>query len=314
VSHVRNRLALLLTLRRMGDLGEGLLYLHTLTFPPPEPSCEEALSRWHSLAVNFLRKSGKRCARVIERGAERGRVHLHLVSWERWDAAEMHRVLPKYGFGGYNVREIPASRASYVAKYLGKDTQWRLPRGTRLWACVGWKGVRVSDVRIKRTSTPVGGSFCAQRPFTLLQWVIGGKPLPPIRLRLTEGSEETKMLELKSHQVDEVMGFQCRGSIGVVAEYRGTSARVWDGTAWNQPTVKVHRVYADHNVEAGGKAVLVTELLPEGAEVSSVKPPANRGELVYVEVTGLEVRKGQVICRGSLRPLSVLPLKGGGRA
>jgi len=209
------------------------------------------------------------------------------------------------------VTRIPAERAMYVVKYVGKGRQKDFGQGVRLWGCVGVEPVRCRDVEI------VYREVWALKPEPLFydDYVIriGGNDtvLPvrsdPVSVRIRH------IMELKPHQIEEIMVLLGKGLVGTWGEYRGCQARSWDGNSKTAPGQKVKYVVADHALELGGKQLKVSEWLPAGSEEKDVKPGADRGELVFVRIDRLDNVKGTQVATGGIVRLAALPLKGGGR-
>jgi len=287
-------------------------YLHTLTFANPEPDVPEAMRRLNSFA-NWLRETGKVCVRVVERGGENGRVHFHLVSSQKWSAKQMWSVLPRYGFGRYDVRARPVERAYYAAKYVGKvNRQWPLPKGTRSWGCTGVKPVGRRDVVITKKEI----DLVAWEPqfADVLVWA-ATETTPALTLRLRTNDlppgegEIIKMLELKKHQLSDVGLRLQRGDFGGVGEYRGCVVRTLEVADKQNPANKIKRIVVEHNVEHGGLPCSVQEWLPPGASAEAVKAPASKGDIVFVTITRFDSKFGsQRTCTGTIFALNSLPL------
>ena len=120
-------------------------YLHTLTFADPEPSQKEAQRRFKSFRDGWALRRGKKFVWSVQRGGRTHRIHFHLVTTQRWDAAEMWDIFPRYGFGRYNVQPPkPVQFAAYVAKYVARSNG--LDSNSRKWGVCGFKSCRVKDV------------------------------------------------------------------------------------------------------------------------------------------------------------------------
>jgi len=312
----RSRYACILTIQQL--FVESLwnqnpaCYLHTLTFANPEPEVSEAMRRLNSFG-NWLRKTGKVAVRVIERGGESGRVHYHLVSSQKWSSKEMWSVLPKYGFGRYDVRCRPIERAYYAAKYVGKKNhRFPLPYGTRSWGVIGMKGVTRKSVEISKKEL----ALVANSPqlVDVLTWK-ATEITSEITLRLRTNDlppgecEIIKMLELKKHQQADVCIRLQRGDFGGVGEYRGCVVRTLEVADKQNPSNKVKRVVVEHNVEHGGMPCTVQEWLPPGSTPEAVKAPASKGDVVFVTISRFDSKFGSNrTCSGSIFALNTLPL------
>ncbi len=118
-------------------------FLWTLTTPDV---CEPAavLKRWRGAVRNW---TGLRCFRVIERHPKGHGWHVHFITVERLNVRAVRKMTTRHGFGRINVKEIPSDKAFYVVKYLVKAL--RQTTGRRLWACVGFQGVRANDMVVE---------------------------------------------------------------------------------------------------------------------------------------------------------------------
>jgi len=138
-------------------------FLHTLTFPDPEPSPEEAQRRYRSLYANFFfpQIDQRRHVWALQRGGRTKRLHFHLVTGREWDWAEMWTVLPRYGFGRYDCEVYDENKwgpwhvgkAMYVAKYVA-NRAWLEP-GVRNWGAVGFAKCKQKDVRHDSFELPI---------------------------------------------------------------------------------------------------------------------------------------------------------------
>lgn len=226
----------------------------------------------------------------------------------------MWALLPRYGFGRYDVRPPRAvCFASYIARYVGNSPN--LEPGTRTWACFGFKGVRTHDV--------VYGSIAIDSVVELPRWLIS--QLQRISLRDDTFSKRKAfvekrwsvplvlehMNEIKTHQHEEIIKDAQAGLYAIcVGEYRGftvTAGKKMDKVSGTEKgTVRV-----EHTVLCGTEQVRFTEFLPPGAAGDAVKPAAESGEMVICRVT--EWRRNpqtaQIQARGFIKPLMALAIK-----
>jgi len=281
-------------------------YLWTFTFPDDVPP-EIALKRWSPLA-DFLVRSGKRCVRVLEQGGKGRRWHIHTVTPERWSVNWLRPVAERYGFGRINVKAIPAAKAAYVAKYLGKGFTGDKV-GIRRWACVGFSGTQVRNTRIRKeievnTVAPCDGVLDA------IQWLIPGCEPFTIQLRAAPENQSVplviKKMEFKPNQAKEVLSDLAQGAVVFVGEYRGFTVRSLKLDDKKNSGVKVERHIVAHNVEVNGTARQVEEWLPVGSDPKAVKPAATKGDLVKVLVTQAKQFGGNVSFNGVIKPLTQL--------
>jgi hypothetical protein len=126
-------------------LGQQSLFMWTFTFKEVL-DIKDTRKRWNYL-LTLLRRTWPKLAglRVFELHDTHG-LHVHLIT-NRWIDVNQARVLAKKaGWGRIHVMRTPPERASYLAKYLGKERP-ECFKGWRLWAGFGdWKWTKVKDV------------------------------------------------------------------------------------------------------------------------------------------------------------------------
>jgi len=282
-------------------------YLWSFTFPDNvAPSA--ATKRWERFR-QWLQRSGKVCVRVLERGTKGERKwHFHTVSPQRWDVNQVRPVAERYGFGRINVKRIPAARARYVAKYIGKQfTDEDGRANVRLWACVGFHGAMVRNTR---TSVEVDNSNLALLTGLTDFWVWTLPDGITLRfpLRPESASVENpinKQMEIKASQAKELLGDLAAGNLVMVGEYRGYAVRTLK-LKDQKSGASVERVVVEHNVEVNGVARTVGEWLPTGSTAKDVKPPAVKGDVVKVTVETAKRFGGQMSYGGTIKPLTQL--------
>jgi len=282
-------------------------HLWTFTFPD-NVSPEVALERWAPLSQN-LYKAGKRCVRVVERGnkGER-RWHIHAVTPQRWSLQWLRPLAEAHGFGRINVKRIPAERAHYIVKYLGKQFEYEFEgRKPRLWSCVGFEGAVVSNVRMLNEIDRRGMSY-DNSLIDAEEWSINGVPSFSLihrgkHARPTTEAIVIKKMEFKKTQAEELLKDLAQGHCLIVGEYRGFNVREV-GVADKRSGVRVTRVVVEHNVEISGMSRNVAEWLPVGADKNSVKPAATRGEMVKVTVESAKWFGGSLTIGGVIKPLN----------
>ena len=159
-----SRMACELSILKMcREVGALLCYLHTLTFADPEPSPVEAARRFRNFYAGWLWRRKKKAVWALQLGGRTRRIHYHLVTPDRYDAAEMWDVLSEYGFGRYDVRPPqPVERAFYVARYVARPGV--VGPGVRTWGAVGFEKVKKKNVQT--------GSIEVRRVHDLPAWVV----------------------------------------------------------------------------------------------------------------------------------------------
>jgi len=282
-------------------------YLWTFTFPD-DVDVAEAAERWAPLA-NRMGMLKLRFVRVLERG-KRGhkKWHFHCVTPDRWEVSVLRPLAELYGFGRINVKQIPAEKAAYVAKYVGKQFGRDADKvGVRAWGCTGFTGSTVSNTRIvvsvdnsqlmpiDRVVDAITYSWDGASQLTV---ILRGKHARPM-----VGEPVISQMEFKKHQAEELLKELSLGNCIVVGEYRGFAIRTIK-YADKKTGAAVERLVVEHNVEVNGAARVVTEWLPPGANGAGVKPAANRGDLVRVLVESSKQFGSQVSYGGGIKSLT----------
>ena len=134
--------------------GRKTCYLWTLTIPDPDYNIKSVKlysarfsSFFHSLRRLYPSFQG---VRVYEFGEDFGRLHCHFICTTLLDVRKLLPLAAKCGVGRINVKRIPASRAFYISKYVGKQLQHREQRlavkGLRRWARINFAGSKVRNI------------------------------------------------------------------------------------------------------------------------------------------------------------------------
>jgi len=128
------------------------LYFMTVTMPDT-PSTKEFSRRWTNLCRKLQRK-GVRGIRVYEPHPGGHGLHIHFLTDVRIDWGWFWEAAEKCGCGRVDGQQCdidastPERLGGYLAKYLGKQFRCKQYRGLRRWACFGWKGTRVSAIKV----------------------------------------------------------------------------------------------------------------------------------------------------------------------
>lgn len=282
--------------------------LWTFTFPEEEVRLNPALcaARWKRLN-NDRRFRGRKFVHVLE-SSKRGYWHYHCVTPERWDVDEMRLIAEQHGFGRINVKELPVSKSEYVAKYLQKKPK-ALPAGMRRWACHGFKGTKVSSIRITSDliirDTPDDNNRAYSR---LIVTLPDGETIT-YRLRLTTNAEYDNHMKITETASKEILKMACGGQAPMVGEYRGFEVRQIAITDDENPAHVEIKHIVEYGVEfpiANGqvKSIKCGMWLEKGTPPETVKAPANKGDPVVVAITGMSLKWGNTI--SSIRPLATL--------
>lgn len=292
------------TLFRVGDepawAYQSFGYLHTFTFADKE--CREdgrkAMARWQPFQ-EWLRRTGHRGVRVIERGHKSGHYHFHVVTDQWWSARTIWDKVREYQLGNYDVQEIPLSRIGYISKYLGKmRPRWRMPRGMRLWAAFGFRGVRTNRIRFhEKTLTVVSGAITEDELTKGKRFLLEGVTLWQRRPRfpIAGAPESYNDMNITKENAQHLTALLARGSILAVGEYRTCTAREMRFTDEDSGKEKVRKL-VEHGIELGDETkseqVTCTEWLADTADINSVKPPHAKGTPVVVEIDAMSKKYG----------------------
>lgn len=272
------------------------VYLWTLTTPDVcEPA--EVLKRWSRLTKDW---KGFKAFRVLEKHPKGHGWHIHFVSVDRYDVNQVRKRTTRHGFGRIHVLKLPAERAAYCIKYLVKAL--REQTGRRLWACVGYKGVRSADVIIEDTFWHEVFSGHQDHRFSVGDRRQKGLKRLYSRLFNREAHEIPKKMDSK-HSALLIERIN-KGAVVTVAEYRGTRVDSVSFAVKNNPSQKEERVILRHAIEIGNLAATVVEWTPQGTSKESVRMTLKKGQMVLVDVKKMFVEKGNTELSGELVPLS----------
>jgi len=270
-------------------------YLWTLTTPDV---CEagEVLRRWAKLTKKWRIK----CFRVLERHPKGHGWHIHFISVDRYDVREVRERATKAGFGRIHVLRIPARKAHYVVKYLVKAL--RQSTGRRLWACVGFKGVRASDVIIVDTFwQEVFSGFQDHRLTVGHRRQLG---LERVRAALFQRDPKEPKPNMDNKHSALVIERLNKGEAVCVAEYRNTRVDKISFANKQTPSVKDERIILRHGLEMGTAQIMCVEWTPPGTTVDSIRLTLKKGQLVLVSLKKMIQEKGNTEISGELVPLS----------
>jgi len=278
------------------------VYLWTFTFPDPATRCDAAAAsaKWRRLSDVF-RQRGWVFLWVLEQGDVGKGWHYHAVTRQFWPVTSLRPIAERKGFGRVNVRPVPAERATYVGKYVGKNFA-AIESGVRRWGCVGFNGILTRNITIESlTFTNVTGCDGVEN------WLY----LPPSQFtrshiadRFARVSGETiqKHMPLKPHQHSVVDRLCDEGHTLLVGEYRGCEAVVKKVNAYEGGKIvgKVSRIVVTHHIEnLRGQGADYRERQPDplnredGVDVTKeIKPPCAKGELCAVIVSGMSDKYG----------------------
>jgi len=271
--------------RQLGDVKPSkICYLWTFTMPTEEGRLNPRvlMASWRKYQ-QWASKQGHRMVRVAEMAPTSGFWHVHAVTDQYWLASDIWEAWGRFEGGRVDVKAVPVEYAGYVAKYLFKS---QAKFKGRRWGCVGFEGVPISRVRVKETLTDVTKKETVPevRPDVL------GIALDNLTILLrhktwSHRANVIKMIKLTKTTESEILTAVAGGKLVSLGEYRSTKVKKMQVEDFKHPGTKVTKVAVTHSIEFGGESIECTEWLPDGADENSVKPPADKGDLVIVVVT-----------------------------
>lgn len=274
------------------------------TFTTPD-ACEakEVLTRWKKYQTLAI-KAGTpvKCFRVLEKHPRGHGYHIHFITVERLDVRKVRPLAERAGFGRIHVLCIPTVKAGYVIKYLVKAL--RKGCGRRLWACVGFKGVRAADVLIEDTFWGEVFSGFQDRRFPLAERRERGLRRVMAKLFHRDPHEEKKTMNKDDKSIPVLLDRLNKGEALVCAEYRSTRIDSINVSNKANPSQKEPRIILRHGLEAGNSQLTCVEWTPPGTTAESIKMTLKKGQLVLVSVKRMETIKGVTEISGELVPLS----------
>lgn len=286
-------------------------YLWTWTFPDErgQSSAIYAMDCWR-LFARWLVRRGLRCVRVIERGGKSGHYHFHGVTDQRWSVDEIRAAAQSFGFGRVNVKAVPRDRLYYIAKYIGKPGRWAIPKGVRLWAAVGFRGVVNQNIYVTIRSLTVRQIELRPLDCSLVRWTYEGKTIAEKLLRPYMDSNSPHIIHQMNLTKENLLSLAqtlAAGAILAVAEYRTCQGRSMTFDEEDKKTgvktgKRITRKLVEHGVEIGSEQITVTEWLPDDADEKNVKAPVAKGEAVVIEIDGFSKRWG--ITAKSIKPVA----------
>lgn len=137
----------------------GRLYFWTFTFKE-KLDITETRKRWNHLLTLMKRQWPKMCGlRVFELHECHG-LHVHLLTDRFIDVNTARTLASRAGWGRIHVKQIPASKAGYLGKYLSKERPPCFKRW-RLWAAFGkdWTATKVGNLEKRSAVSTVYRHF-----------------------------------------------------------------------------------------------------------------------------------------------------------
>jgi len=271
----------------------GSLYLWTFTFPDVT-TLEEASRRW-TLFNNRLRNLhlNVRWMRFLEPHAIHG-WHVHTVAAQFYPVETIRKLALKFGFGRMHVKQIPAHAAGYVLKYVTKYKRASSDGKFRLWACNGFKGVPVSQVRIYDSHldfclSQIGFSEASKYSIDFIYR--NGLECWAKQTHIGDAKIQKTMNENQKKSALAVL--ELGGKI-VFAEYRGTKLREARKYIEGRASLSEKSYYASHLYEANSAPLLVEEVLPDSFRPSdTLVSPLKKGQTCILELTSVKVFNGK---------------------
>lgn len=124
----------------------GRLYFWTFTFKE-KLDIKDTRKRWNHLLTLMKQTWPQMCGlRVFELHKSHG-LHVHLLTDRFIDVNRARELAKRAGWGRIHLKRIPATKATYLGKYLSKERPPCFKRW-RLWAAFGkeWSPTKVADL------------------------------------------------------------------------------------------------------------------------------------------------------------------------
>jgi len=317
------RFAVLASLARLQSLGEGepsesaiqkiptlplsgSLYLWTFT-TPSKVSLARIICLWrHFMNQRKVRLIPWQGMKFYEPHPGGHGWHVHAVAVRRYDVRMIRTLATISGFGRIHVKEIPASRAWYVLKYVTKASFFRETetKHRQLWGCNGFKGYPASKVVVYDSFLHEAlahfGYVPARKEKLAYIWSKFIKYWSS-QTRLGETQTKKKMNEIQAKKSVELVGSGCRVQF---VEYRGTKVRAVRKFVDGHPHPTEKQYYAVHLLESNATPIILEEALEDSFRPDDkVVPPAKKGQTAVLEITKTVIFGGKETLSGKLHAI-----------
>jgi len=317
------RFAVLASLARLQSLGDGepsesniqkiptlplvgSLYLWTFT-TPSKVSLERISFLWSRFMQRKMMRSIPWQGMNFKEPHPGGHGwHVHAVAVRRYNVRTIRTLATTSGFGRIHVKEIPASRAWYVLKYVTKASFNRTAeeKSKQLWGCNGFRGYPASKVVVQDTFLHEAiahfGYIPAQKEKLAYIWSTFIKHWSS-QTRLGETKIKITMNEIQTKKSVELVS---AGSRIQFVEYRGTKVRSVRKFVDGHPHPTEKQYYAVHLLESNASPILLEEALEDSFRPDDkIVPPAKKGQTAVLEITKTVIFNGKETLSGKLHAI-----------
>jgi len=275
----------------------GSVYLWTFT-TPDVVTLSDLAGRWAAMTSGHRwRRMKVRWIRVYEKHPNGHGWHVHCAAVEFYSVMAIRAHATQYGFGRLNVTRIPLDRSEYLLKYLLKSKRAPDSRGSRLWACQGFKGTTLASVR----------GFDTWWDYVWSLSPPGRSPNNTLTMAVTEAlynrvgnpaRVKKQNISMNEKQSANALSLLKSGATVRFCEYRRCDLR--EAAQWEdgKPHPSLKQYYVQHFLECGGKPMLVEERLAGNVKPAKIDPPAKTGQTLVFEQVSSREYKGVVTLGG----------------
>lgn len=228
--------------------------------------------------------------------------HVHCVAVNRYDVTMIRPLAEKFGFGRLNVIQIPAEKAPYVLKYVTKYRRHSSDGRFRLWACSGFRGIPVSEVRIYDSwadycFSQIGYANISEYK---MDYIYRNGLETWLKQTHSEAATKPKTQRYMNAQQSKIgLSLLESGAKVVFVEYRGHKIREARKFIDGRASLSEKSYYSQHLVEAGGAPLLIEELLPDSYRpTDTIQPPLKKGQTAVLEIKKVSVFNGKETYQG----------------
>lgn len=271
----------------------GSLYLWTFTFPDVT-TLEQASRRWTAFNQRMRKaKISVQWMRFFEPHASHG-WHVHCAAAKHIDVTMIRTLATRFGFGRMHVKRIPSQAAGYLLKYVTKYKRHSSDGRYRLWACCGFKGVTVAQVRVEDTwatycYSQVG--FAQVGKFSLPFIYRNGLEAWAKQTRIGDAKTKKHMNPAQSKVANDLLNV---GAKIAFCEYRSSKLREAKKYIDGRASLSEKSYYHAHLLESGATPLLVEEPLPDSFRPDDkLVPPMKKGQTCIVEFVKVSVFNGK---------------------
>jgi len=267
---------------------------------------EQASRRWTAWNQRMRKaKIAVQWMRFFEPHATHG-WHVHCVAVRYYDVTMIRALATKFGFGRMHVKQIPAEAAGYLLKYVTKYKRHSSDGRYRLWACCGFRGVTMAQVRVFDSWTDYCYSqvgYAQVGKYSLAYIYKNGLESWLRQSRFGDAKTKNNMMNPAQSKVAQQL-LEVGAKIAFV-EYRASKMREAKKYIEGRASLSEKTYYHAHLLEAGGTPLLVEEVLPDSFRPSdTLVAPMKKGQTCVLEFTKVSVFNGKETYQGKFHAIA----------